>query len=70
MSFTVGLSRGAAGGDSAVARGVTTGMAEAVWSAGVACKGGAAGLAGTMGMGMTVMGTGGGRGGGGAGVGA
>lgn len=60
MSFTTELSKGATDGDSAVARVLfTTGMGEAVWSA-------AAGLAGTTGIGMTVMGMGGGKGGAGA----
>lgn len=61
VSFITGLSKGAPGGESAVAREVTTGMGEAVWSAD------AAGLAETTGIGMTVMGIGGGRGGAGAG---
>lgn len=57
MSFPVGLSRGAAGGDRVVASGVTTGTEETAWIADAACRVGAAGLAETMGMGMTVMGT-------------
>lgn len=61
MSFTTGLSKGVPGGDSAVARGVTTGTGEAVWSAD------AAGLAGTTGIGMTAIGIGEGRRGAGAG---
>lgn len=61
MSFTTELSKGAHGGDSAADREVTTGIGEAVWSAD------AAGLAGTTGIGMTVMGMGGGRRGAGAG---
>lgn len=64
MSFTIGPSKGAPEGDSAVARGVTTGMGDAVWSAD------AAGLAETTGIGMTAMGMGGCKGGAGTGGGA
>lgn len=63
MSFTTWLSKGAPGGDSAVAREVTTGMGDAVWSADVAE------LAETTGIGMTAIGMGGCKAGTGAGAG-